>query len=253
MILFVHGMGSNSDRNYWQAWAKMLQQTLAKLNVQVKDEHFGGVYYYDLVPGPHLGQAQPEAMQIQLLGLRKKAERELIATRASAGIKEMGVIRNFADYIVDNFGDVFSYLYWGKTYDKVNQRLYTAIDDSEEPVHLIGYSLGSLVSYCALMQNPALAPKVRHLLLLGSPLYWFKQGVAMHVDFDARPLVGRLTNIAGIADIAWPQMVPKIISTLDHQVSFIINPINPIKGHQDYFYREEGLSAIATEIAKAWE
>lgn len=252
MILFVHGMGFSSDRNYWKDWAVPLQNELAKQNLELKDEQFGGVYYYDLVPGPKVGKGQAEGvLQIQIFGLKKRAEEELGSLR-SPYANEMGAIRKLSDTIVDNFGDIFTYLYWEKTYQEVNKRLYEMIDTSEEPVHLIGYSLGSVVSFCALVQNQAAARKVSHLLLVGSPLYWFKQGVSRHADLDSRPLVGRFTNVAGIIDIAWPQMVPKILPGLDSNLEFIINPFNPIKGHQEYFYREEGLQAIASEIIKGW-
>jgi len=252
MILFVHGMGFSSDRDYWKDWAVPLQNELAKQSLALKDEQFGGVYYYDLVPGPKYGKGQTEGvLQIQIMGLKKRAEEELGSLR-SPYAKETGAIRKLSDSIVDSFGDIFAYLYWDKTYQEVNKRLYEAIDQSNEPVHLVGYSLGSIVSFCALVENPAAARQVSHLLLLGSPLFWFKQGVARHVDLESRPAVGRFTNIAGVMDIAWPQMVPKILPGLDRNIDFIINPFNPIKGHQEYFHREEGLQAIASEVVKGW-
>lgn len=252
MILFVHGMGYSSDRNYWKHWAGQLQNELSRQGLALKEEQFGGVYYYDLVPGPRDKKVQPEGvLQIQIIGLKKRAEEELGSFR-SPYAKQLGAIRRLADSIVDNFGDIFSYLYWEKTFRAVNNRLYEAIEHSPEKVCLIGYSLGSIVSYCALIQNQAAAQKVSHLIMLGSPLYWFKNGVARHADFKSRPAVGRLTNIAGILDIAWPQMVPKILKALDSNVEFSINPFNPIKGHQEYFYREEGLQAIASEVIKGW-
>lgn len=252
MILFVHGMGYSSDRYYWKQWAAQLQKELARQGLVLEEEQFGGIYYYDLVPGPKDAKTQAEGViQIQIMGLKKRAAEHLGSFR-SPFAKELGAIRRLADYIVDNFGDIFSYLYWEKTFQAVNERLYEAILKSPEKVCLIGYSLGSIISYCALLQNRVAAQKVNHLIMLGSPLFWFQNGVARHTDLQSRPAVGRFANVAGILDIAWPQMVPKLLSGLDSSVEFSINPFNPIKGHQEYFNREEGLHAIASEIIKGW-
>jgi len=252
VILFVHGMGFSSDKDYWKGWAFPLRDELAKQGLELKEEQFGGVYYYDLVPGPKVEKWQAEGvLQIQIIGLKNRVEEELGSLR-SPYVKDLGAIRKISESIVDNFGDIFMYLYREKTFQAVNERLYEAIDKSNEQVSLIGYSLGSIVSFCALMQNQAAAQKVRQLLMLGSPLFWFKQGVARHADLESRPSVGRFANIAGILDIAWPQMVPKILPGLDSNFEFIINSFNPIKGHQEYFYREEGLQAIASEVIKGW-
>lgn len=252
MILFVHGMGYNSDRSYWKEWAAPLREELARQNLPLREDQFDGVYYYDLVPGPKIGQVpKDDICQIQIAGLKNNVIRELGAYRASY-VKEMGLIGNLSDYVVDNFGDIFTYLYWEDTHRKVNERLYEAIDKNIQPVHLIGYSLGSIVSLCALMQNQAIAGKVSHLLLLGSPLFWFKQGVAKHVDLCSKPPVERFTNLSAIADIAWPHMVPQLLPALDYNVEFVINPHNPIKGHQGYFYKDASLQAIASEIIKGW-
>jgi len=252
VILFVHGMGFSSDRDYWKEWAVPLRNELIKQGLNLKEEQFGGVYYYDLVPGPKVGKGQDEGViQIQIIGLKKRAEEELSSLRSPC-VKDLGAIRKLSDSIVDNFGDIFTYLYWEKTFQAVNERLYEAINNSNERVNLIGYSLGSIVCFCALMQNRAAAQKVGQLLMLGSPLFWFKHGVARHADLESRPDVGRFVNVAGILDIAWPQMVPKILPRLDSNFEFIINSFNPIKGHQEYFYREEGLQAIASEVIKGW-
>jgi len=245
-------MGHSSNRDYWKDWAVPLRDELARQGIKLKEEQFGGVYYYDLVPGPKEGKAHAEGVvQIQILGLKKKVEEELSSLR-SPFAKDLGIIHKLSDAIVDNFGDIFTYLYLDKTYQAVNERIYEAIDNSREPVSLIGYSLGSIVSLCALMQNQAIAQKVCHLLMLGSPLFWFKQGVARHIDLGSRPAVGRFTNIAGILDIAWPQMVPVILSGLDDYVEFTINPFNPVKGHREYFYQDKSLQVISAQVIRGW-
>ncbi|MCL6559483.1 MAG: hypothetical protein K6U74_11925 [Firmicutes bacterium] len=252
MILFVHGMGHSEDRYYWKEWAAPLRAELAGQGLDLNEEQFGGVYYYDLVPGPkEKSVGKSEAIKIQLLNLRERAMEELGSLRAPFP-KGLEVIKRLSDQIVDNFGDIFTYLYLAETHRAVNQRLYEAVDCSAGPVSLLGYSLGSIVSYCALKQNQDVARKVSHLIMLGCPLFWFKHGVAERVDLVSKPVVGRFTNIAGILDIAWPQAVPKIISGLDENIEFTINLFDPIKGHQEYFYKEEALRVIAAELIKGW-
>lgn len=245
-------MGYSSNWDYWKIWAAPLRCELARQGLLLTEEHFGGVYYYDLVPGPKAGKKPEEdILQIQILGLKKKAKEELVSPHSPL-VKHDSAMHNLADNIVDNFGDIFSYLYLNKTFRLVNERLYEAIDQYSEPITLIGYSLGTIVSFCALLQNPCAASKVSHLLMLGSPLFWFVQGVAKCVNLSLRPAVGRFTNVAGLFDIAWPQMAPKILPTLDHHVEFMINYLNPIKGHTDYFSKKESLEVISREIIKGW-
>ncbi len=247
----MHGMGHSFDRFYWKDWAAPLRVRLAEKGLDLGEKHFGGVYYYDLVPGPREEVAAEEQVQIQLLGLRERAIGELGILRVpfARGIE---TVKKLADYIIDNFGDIFTYLYLENTRIAVNDRLYEAIGASNGPVHLIGYSLGSLVCYCALKENKEAAQKVSQLIMVGSPLYWFKAAVAECVGLESRPAVGRFSNIAGILDIAWPQAVPGVIGGLDQNIEFTINLFDPIKGHREYFKKEEGLGVIATELLKCW-
>ena len=112
-------------------------------------------------------------------------------------------------------------------------------------------TVGSLVCYCALKENKEAAQKVSQLIMVGSPLYWFKAAVAECVGLESRPAVGRFSNIAGILDIAWPQAVPGVIGGLDQNIEFTINLFDPIQGHREYFKKEEGLGVIA-ELLKCW-
>lgn len=244
-------MGHSFDRFYWKDWAAALRVKLAGKGLELGEEHFGGVYYYDLVPGPKEEMAADERIQIQLLGLRERAIGELGILRApfARGIE---AVKKLADHIIDNFGDIFAYLYLENTRAAVNDRLYEAVSACSGPVHLVGYSLGSLVCYCALKENRETAQRVSQLIMVGSPLYWFKTAVAECAGLESRPAVGYFSNIAGILDIAWPQAVPGLIGGLDRNIEFTINLFDPIKGHREYFRKEEGLGAITTELLKNW-
>lgn len=250
MILFVHGMGHSNDRYYWRKWAEPLRAALAGLGLNLSEEQFGGVYYYDLVPGPREEAAISAELHSKTNALREMAVHEIGLSRFSLadGVKQ---VKKLANIVVDNFGDIITYLYLDQTHYDVNNRLYEAIENSSEQVHLIGYSLGSIVSYCALKQNEEAAKKVSHLIMLGSPLFWFKHWVSERTGFGAGPAVGRFTNIAGLMDIAFPQMVPRLIDNLDGHIEFAVN-IDPVKGHKEYFSKDEALNVIAKEVKKGW-
>ena len=84
----MHGMGHSFDRFYWKDWAAPLRVRLAEKGLDLGEKHFGGVYYYDLVPGPREEVAAEEQVQIQLLGLRERAIGELGILRVPfAGIE----------------------------------------------------------------------------------------------------------------------------------------------------------------------
>lgn len=250
MILFVHGMGHSEDRYYWRKWAGPLRMALAGLGLDLSEGKFGGVYYYDLVPGPRDEGVKAEGLQSQKSALRELAMHEIGLSRFSFA-EGLESVKRLADYVADSFGDIITYLYLDKTHFAVNNRLYEAIEDSGEQVHLVGYSLGAIVCYCALKQNEEAAKKVSHLIMLGSPLFWFKHGVAERTALASKPAVRRFTNIAGIMDIAFPQMVSRIIDCLDEHIEFTVN-FDPVKGHKEYFSNDRLLKLIAGEIKKGW-
>ncbi|MBC7325372.1 MAG: hypothetical protein H5T99_08680, partial [Moorella sp. (in: Bacteria)] len=182
---------------------------LAALGLFLRQEDCYGIFYDDLVPCQNHTEYKNE--------LRALAQTEFESYKASdPALQSLGpLVKKWAEAVVDSFGDIFNYLYVPKAHQQVNKRVYQVLARARAPVTLIGYSLGSLVGYCALQENPQAARSVGHLILVGSPLYWFKHGVGQHVDFTLKPRVGRFTNIAGILDIAWPQKVAEVVAGLD--------------------------------------
>lgn len=247
MILFIHGVGHSEDRYYWREWAGPLRAALAGAGLDLGEEQFGGMYYYDLVPGPG---AIPEYLRFRTDALREMALQEIGLARFSFN-ELVKPVRKLADLVVDSFGDIISYLYLDETYFAINNRLYEAVFESSEQVCLVAYSLGSIISYCALLQHEEAAKKVSHLIMLGCPLYWFKQGVEERAGLSARPAVSRFTNIAGIVDIAFPQMVPRLIDGLDGHAELTVS-FDPVKGHREYFSNDKMLNLLAGEIKKGW-
>jgi len=249
MILFLHGMGSHG-KDYWRDWAGNLLPELFAQRLLLREENCSGIYYDDLVPRGK-GITDQLARSLLISQLKTMAVSEFDKRRGFiSGAKQ--VVHKWSDAVVDNFGDIFTYLYLKKTYRAVNERVYEALAGAETPVTLVGYSLGSLVAYCALKENLHAAAAVGHLIMVGSPLFWFSRGVAGHVDLSERPAVGRFTNLAGILDIAWPQKVPEILAGLDENVEFSIDPLDPISGHLKYFYEQKSLSLIAAAVVRGW-
>lgn len=248
-LLFVHGMGIHK-KHYWREYADNLLPELSALGFPVKEDSCGGIYYDDLVPHP-IGGVDEETIKQYKEELRAEAIAVLGKSRGFFS-KGTAAVYNLADVIVETFGDIFTYLYLDKTFQAVNERVYEGLAGARKPVTLIGYSLGSLVSYCALNNNPEAAGVVEHLILVGSPLFWFRRGVAARADFKTRPAVGRFTNVAGVFDIAWPRAVPDLLAGVDDNISFLIDRFNPISGHKKYFRQRQSLSLVATAIAKGW-
>lgn len=244
-ILFVHGMGHDTRRDYWRDWASCLEKELRAQGAKVGPDDFGGIYYYDLVPHPAARTRGAQASRRRfLLELRELVFQEL------RSLFPRSLVGRLAGFLLDNFGDIYSYLYLEPVHQAVNWRVYQALMGLDEPVQLVGYSLGSIVCYCALMASRPLAQKTAHLLMVGSPLYWFRQAVNRRADLSRRPAVGYWTNLAGILDIAWPQAVPFLAYGLDEHVEFVIDRFNPIRGHHAYFTSPESLKHLAFLLRK---
>lgn len=256
LILFIHGMGHDPRKDYWRGWAGPLRTALGQKGAEAAEGDFDGVYYYDLVPGPAAEGCPddfPAERQRYLAELRDFARRELSSADKGPDFQARGLINKLIAYLVDNFGDIFAYLYLDSVYQAVNERVYEKLRAADRPVYLLGYSLGAMVGYCALQQaEPALAGRVTHFIMLGNPLFWFARGVARRADLGVRPAVRRWTNLAGIVDIAWPHQVPRLAQGLDEHVELIIDRFNPIHGHISYFTNAESLDLLAGLIAGTW-
>jgi len=254
-ILFLHGMGYTPRRDYWREWAVPLRQALVQRGVDSKESNFGGIYYHDLVPIPSSKSYPPDFLnerQKYLQDLRELVQKNITKDIAKKSFRSRSFLKKLVDSVVDSFGDIYSYLYADFIFQAVNFRVYEDILAAGEPVHILGFSLGAMVSYCALQMSPPLAGQVAHLIMLGNPLFWFAQGVARRVDLHMRPAVGRWTNLAGLRDIAWPHKVPRLVRGLDEHKEFIINSPDPIIGHISYFSSPESLHHLAGFIAKTW-
>jgi len=251
LIVFIHGMGDDPRRDYWRDWARALQEALAAREVKVGADDFAGIYYYDLVPGPVKTKAYSAPRAAWQENLRSRVLAEISADGDFAG-KSRFSLAALADLVVNNFGDIYTYLYVEQIHQAVNWRVYELLHGTDRPVHLLGYSLGSLVAYCALQKSPPLAGRVAHLLTLGSPLFWFRDGVERRVDLQVRPAVGYWTNLAGIIDIAWPHAVPRLVRGLDEHREFIVDRFNPVHGHLAYFNHPESLRVMAGVLKEKW-
>ncbi|MEW6424416.1 MAG: hypothetical protein AB1523_06660 [Bacillota bacterium] len=256
LILFLHGMGHDPRKDYWRDWAGPLREALVREGVKVAESNFGGIYYYDLVPGPaaenRAGDFFPERRQY-LDQLKEFAWQELGSAEKILPLPTRSLIKQLVSYILDNFGDILTYLHCDLIYQAVNWRVFESLLAAGRPVYLLGYSLGAMVGYCALQASPPLAGRVVHFMMLGNPLFWFADGVARRADLRVRPAVGRWTNLAGVLDIAWPHLVPRLVRGLDEHVEFIIDRFNPIRGHRAYFTNPASLHTIARVIAGTWQ
>jgi len=252
-IIFIHGMGHDPRKDYWRDWAGPLRAALEQKRVAAGEDDFDGVYYYDLVPGPAAegcAEGFPAQRQRFLAELRDFARGELQAADEGPDFQARGLIGKLVAYLVDNFGDIFAYLYLDPVYQAVNERVYAKLRAADRPVYLLGYSLGALIGYCALQQaEPALTGRVAHFIMLGNPLFWFARGMTRRADLTVRPAVGRWTNLAGIVDIAWPHRVPRLVQGLDEHKEIVIDRFNPIRGHITYFANPESLALLAGLIA----
>ncbi len=244
-ILFVHGMGHDARRDYWRGWAERLEEELRALGADVGPEDFGGIYYYDLVPHPAAGARGAQAAR-----QRFWAEQRELVHRELCGLFPRSLVGRLAGYLADNFGDIYAYLCLEPVHQAVNWRVYEALLSQDGPVQLVGYSLGSIVCYCALSASRPLAQKVSQLLMVGSPLFWFHRAVARRADLARRPAVGYFCNLAGILDVAWPQAVPRIAGGLDEHEEFVIDRSNPIRGHHAYFTHPESLRRLACSLRR---
>lgn len=242
MIIFVHGVGMR-DPWFWIEWKHHLEPQLHTRGIFLEPQDFRGVFYGDLAPSAKPAY-QSNAGQLYQLALSEFKKHQSLFSKVTASLEGL------AEAVVSNFSDIISYLDDTETHFAINNRLYQTLSQIKKRITLIGYSLGSLVCYCSLQEHPEYCNRVDNLILVGSPLFWFKEKVVRHADLDHRPAVGRFVNLAGIWDIAWPQKLPALVAGVDEPVEFLIDPVDPIRGHRRYFKKKNSLALLAGIIAK---
>lgn len=254
LIIFIHGMGHNPNRKYWKGWGDNLQPYLVEQGINPKTINFGGIYYYDLVPGP--GDGWKKITSIFRQGVIEQIKIDIYQHIIRGGdMKSMlgrGPVEGFVNLVADNFGDIFTYLLDNTVYEQVNNRFYTVLEQATEPITLVAYSLGSMVSFCALQQKPDLANKIHHFITVGSPIFWFRKWLYERANLSQRPTAAPWTNLAGKLDVACPHMVGYSCKP-DQVVEFQLEKYNPIKGHLAYFSEPEGLKNLARAVATQWQ
>ncbi|GAB6180133.1 hypothetical protein JCM14036_14520 [Desulfotomaculum defluvii] len=250
----MHGMGHNPNKKYWQHWGKKLQPYLIKKGLDPAQINFNGIYYYDLVPQPGDGWNKLSSIfkRDVLEQLQQDFREQLVRGDKLTQLLGRGPIKTLVNLVADNFGDIFSYMLNDSTYKRVNNRFYASIEQVIPPITLIAYSLGSMISYCALQQRPELVYQVNHFITLGSPIFWFRKWLAIRANLSERPTAAHWTNLAGIVDVACPHLVSYSTCGADSNIQWDLEKFNPIKGHLAYFNDPEALSLLASTITKNW-
>lgn len=249
MVIFIHGMGNDPNIKYWERWAANLLPHLIDLGMDPGAIDFGGVYYYDLVPQP--GDGWKKISSLFYRDVLRKMREDLRQRRIREELLELvgrGPVDGLVNLVVDSFGDIFSYLLDDKTYEQVNQRLYRTVEQTTQPVTLVAYSLGSMVAFCALQQNPQLDKQVNHFITMGSPIFWFRRWLARRANLSRKPSSAHWTNLAGRLDVACPHLVGYTCQP-DTHVEFLLDQYNPVKGHLSYISNVNGLKALAGAVA----
>lgn len=255
LIIFIHGMGNNPNQGYWQDWGGMLLPYLIEQGIDQREIRFGGVYYYDLVPQPGDGWKKITSFFYRdtVSEMRTQMWHYIVKDGDIGNMLGRGAIDGLVNLVADNFGDIFSYLLNDDVYNAVNERFYHTLASSKEPVTLVAYSLGTMISYCALQQNPAIAGKLQHFVTLGSPIFWFRKWLKERVDLHKKPTPVHWTNLAGKLDVACPHLVNYKCRGPDTNLECELDKLNPVKGHTAYLSGAKGLSLLSSAIAAHWK
>lgn len=253
-ILFIHGMGHNPNREYWRPWKKNLQPYLFKKGLDPAQLSFNGIYYYDLVPQPGDGwQKLTSLFKREVMEQLQQNLRERLLRKDNIDqFLGRGPLETIVNLVADNFGDIFSYMLDDTIYQRVNNRFYDTLAQASAPVTLVAYSLGSMVSFCALQQRPELVYQVKHFITLGSPIFWFRKWLASRTLLSQRPTEAHWTNLAGRMDVACPHLVGYSSCGADSNIQWDLEKYNPVKGHLAYFNDPGALAILASVIAKQW-
>jgi hypothetical protein len=247
-IIFVHGIGLDTGEDYWKPWSAALAESLKCIELNVAESSFDGVYYADIYAAVNLIDISHKLQKERFILQVKNNAREDMYRQTP--FHQRGQIEDVLDNGSKLFGQMYHYFHDDQVYECINKRLYDKLASVEDKVHLIGYSLGSLISFCSLQQRRELTGKVKNFIMVGCPLFWLRHGMKLRADLHVKPTLNHFTNVAGILDIAYPQIVPRYVEGLDEQVKVTVNRYNPVKGHSAYFDVKTSLNAIAEIIKK---
>lgn len=246
-------MGHDTNREYWRHWADALLPHLINQGIKETDIHFSGIYYYDLVPQP--GDGWKKLTYLLTREIEEEMQRDLAVQLARGDGKERlgrGPLKDFVNLVADNFGDIFSYILNEQVYQQVNDRFYQSIANLPGPVTLIAYSLGTMISFCAMQQRPDQVKQIKHFITLGSPIFWFRKWLQKRTKISQRPTPAHWTNLAGRIDVACPHLVSYEACPPDTDLECELEKLNPVKGHLAYFQQPAALELLAREIARRW-
>ena len=247
-VIFIHGIGLDTKEDYWKQWSWALNESLKTQGMEFTEKDFDGVYYADIYSTIEVSEIEHELEKEKfILQLQNNARKKIYR---QTPLYHRGAVEELISDASKLFGQMFYYFYDEQIYEGINNRLYEKLSSVEDTVHLISFSLGSLISFCSLQQRPELAGKVKNFIMVGSPLFWLRHGMEMRSDLQTKPTVHYFTNVAGILDIANPQTVPQYVIGLDEQVSVMVNMYNPIKGHGSYFKVKNSVDRIARLLKK---
>ncbi|ABO50958.1 hypothetical protein Dred_2448 [Desulforamulus reducens MI-1] len=253
-VVFMHGMGHDQNREYWKAWGEKLLPHLIQRGLDPSYIQFNGIYYYDLVPQP--GEGWQRLSSIFKRNVLSHFKQELWEHMVRGGNPTLflgrGPLEALVNLVVDNFGDIFSYLLDDETHQRVNNRFYAVLKQVPGPVTLVAYSLGSMVAFCALPKSSQPVEKLKHFITLGSPIFWFRKWLSQRVVLSKRPTLAHWTNLAGRMDVACPHLVGFSTCGADSNIECELEKYNPVKGHLAYFSDPEALALLASAVVKQW-
>ena len=232
-------------------WSSGLNDSLKTLGLKFTENDFDGVYYADIYTDFNLYGVGYELEKEKFVSQLKNNVRNYMYRQTP--LYQRGQIEKNLNEVSTLFGQMFYYFYDKQIYESINNRLYEKLSSVEDSVHLIGYSLGSLIGFCSLQQSSELACKVKNFIMVGCPLFWLRHCVEWRSNLQIKPAVQYFTNVAGILDVANPQTVSQYVIGLDEQINVMVNMYNPIKGHRSYFTVKNSLDRIARLLKKYYD
>ncbi len=186
-------------------------------------------------------QAELEAIQVKTRGITNwEITQKLLAY--------LDKKETFGDWTIKNFTrDVFMYLSTNNIKRQIHERVQKSFD--AEPCVVVGHSLGSIVSYLVLKNNPQF--QVKKLITVGSPL-----GLTSIRKYLGQPLAMPQSIQNGWFN-AYDERDVVALNPLDKEHFNITPPIankNDVKNHTSNRHGIEGYledAAVAEEIYQA--